>query len=59
MDKREINIKLSEDDLWNAYVSLYNLTTGEHRNFYEKQHKELSVKTRDKIYQIGKERFKW
>jgi len=58
-NERTINIIFTEDELWNAYICLYNLTTKPRENFYEPATKKSMIEIRDKLYDLGETIFEW
>ena len=51
---------LTEEDLWNAYVSIHNLTggNGEKPFYVSKTHDEMMA-TKRKIFEYGQKHFDW
>ena len=54
-----INIDFTEDELWNAYICLHNLTTKPRENFYDPEIRAPMVQIRDRLYSFGKINFGW
>lgn len=55
----KISIEFTENELWNAYVCLHNLTTKPKEKFYEPKTRAEMIETRDKLYDLGKTQFEW
>ena len=50
---------LTEKDLWNAYISIHNLTSEHKKPFYEPKTYDEMVATKRKIFKYGQKHFGW
>ena len=59
MSKEKACVEMSEDELWNAFVCIHNLTTNPHANFYETSTKKEMMQLKKKLKHIGKTKYGW
>ena len=57
--RKVVVVGMDEDELWNAFICISNLTRKPRENFYESDTREGMIRLRNKLHRIGKNEYGW